>query len=78
MIDIPNSPAELNRQFALFIFVMLLWGWAVAFALVMVWRAAVRWKQGRRQFSLTQMLMAVTTVALSVGLAVALTTMLRR
>jgi hypothetical protein len=78
MIEVPDSPTEIDRQFGLFLAVFLLWGWAVAFSLVMVWRTVLHWKRGTRQFSLRQMLVAVTVLALSVGLAVALTTMLRQ
>jgi hypothetical protein len=75
MTPVPSSPFDIDLRFGLFLVAFLVWAWVVGFVLIMVWRTAKHWKSNRWRFSVGQLFVAMTTIALVLGLGVAVVSM---
>jgi hypothetical protein len=72
MTPLPDNLLDIDLKSALFIVVLLAWSWAVAFSLIMAWRMAMRSKSKRWAFSIRQLFVALTTIAVVIGLTAAM------
>ena len=52
---LPHNLTDIDFESAFLIVVFLTWAWIVAFALVMAWQMARRWKANRWRFSVGQL-----------------------